>query len=561
MPHNRPFETSFAQAKPADKDDLFNITQAMQNVRLPVAHGKSEASKNRNIPAGYTYLAQFIAHDLNHSQLARTNFDVCTSPNPDDQPVAQLDLGHLYGGGPGESSLLFETETGTNARWRLVEGASVSPHLAQCTAAPNGALIHFKSQVESELGRDLPRRVRCPRHVNERLETDGAAIVGDPRNDENLVISQLTTLFIKAHNRIAKQVAKSTLAGLDAAARTQAASQVFDTARNMMIHAYHNIVLEDLNKRLLTPNIAKRLRAAFDNHNSQQFRFLGDPRRGFRVPLEFSRAAMRVGHTMAQDNYRVNVEFSDDHRQQDFEVPFLKQLIDIVRENAADRKLPLPDTWLIEWDRFFFDPDLVDPTSNRLPNFHRVNFSHPIGLSCAASLVSTKRGAFPTEDGKWGVPYMDLARAHCSGVRTAQQFMKVYPNLLLATDTASNGKQKLTIGQIKDALTDFVDDDRVRDQLARETPLYLYLLIEAQLLENGERLGPLGSRIVGEVLVGALMSAHLPKDAVGLRGPVVPPSATRQAAAQNWQDFMGMSAPTTMEDFVSFAFNKPNNFA
>jgi hypothetical protein len=40
----------------------------------------------------------------------------------------------------------------------------------------------------------------------------------------------------------------------------------------------------------------------------------------------------------------------------------------------------------------------------------------------------------------------------------------------------------------------------------RSTPLWYYILKEAEVLENGLRLGPVGSRIVGEVFIGLLQA-------------------------------------------------------
>jgi hypothetical protein len=37
-----------------------------------------------------------------------------------------------------------------------------------------------------------------------------------------------------------------------------------------------------------------------------------------------------------------------------------------------------------------------------------------------------------------------------------------------------------------------------------ETPLWFYILQEAEVLHDGEQLGPVGGRIVGEVLVGII---------------------------------------------------------
>jgi hypothetical protein len=39
-----------------------------------------------------------------------------------------------------------------------------------------------------------------------------------------------------------------------------------------------------------------------------------------------------------------------------------------------------------------------------------------------------------------------------------------------------------------------------------ETPLWLYILKEAEVLQAGEQLGPVGARVVGEVLVGIIDS-------------------------------------------------------
>jgi hypothetical protein len=40
--------------------------------------------------------------------------------------------------------------------------------------------------------------------------------------------------------------------------------------------------------------------------------------------------------------------------------------------------------------------------------------------------------------------------------------------------------------------------------MGKSTPLWYYILKEAELMESGLRLGPVGARIVGEVLIGLL---------------------------------------------------------
>jgi hypothetical protein len=61
-----------------------------------------------------------------------------------------------------------------------------------------------------------------------------------------------------------------------------------------------------------------------------------------------------------------------------------------------------------------------------------------------------------------------------------------------------------------EAVAKFVGEDPLRPEevglsdfgWSGETPLWYYLLKEAEACEDGERLGPLGSLIVGEVLLG-----------------------------------------------------------
>ena len=119
---------------------------------------------NRRISAGFTYLGQFIDHDITFdptSQLQKVN-------DPDalvNFRTPRLDLDSLYGAGPADQPYLYEWWTGDDRGIKLLVGDD-----------------------------DLPRN------------DQDRALIGDPRNDENLILAQLHLLFIRFHNRVVDHV-------------------------------------------------------------------------------------------------------------------------------------------------------------------------------------------------------------------------------------------------------------------------------------------------------------------------------------------------------------------
>src|SRR5262249_4606722 len=112
--------------------------------------------------AGFTYLGQFIDHDLTfdpNSKLEREN-------DPDalvDFRTPRLDLDSLYGDGPADNPFLYQDDG-----------------------------VHFLLGLNQAFEEDLPRNSAEARR----------ALIGDPRNDENLIVSQLHLAFLKYHNRV-----------------------------------------------------------------------------------------------------------------------------------------------------------------------------------------------------------------------------------------------------------------------------------------------------------------------------------------------------------------------
>src|SRR4051794_18542078 len=136
--------------------------------------GKS--ARNPDNPAstaGFTFLGQFLDHDM--------TFDPTSSLARRQDPEAirnfripALDLDSVYGGGPGASPHLYDVTVDNGQTTFFVE-----PNPGSNTVSIDGSLRY-----------DVPR--------NSQL----TALTGDPRNDENLIISQLHLAFLRFHNRV-----------------------------------------------------------------------------------------------------------------------------------------------------------------------------------------------------------------------------------------------------------------------------------------------------------------------------------------------------------------------
>src|SRR5215213_3243515 len=137
----------------ADEDSAIGLGRAASHMddTLPVIDSTLE---NPRIPAGFAILGQFVAHDItaDRSLLApRESVEDLRNSR-----VPRLDLECLYGDGPVGAPFLYDREDPD----KLLLG-------------PN----------------DLPRNHQ------------GTALVGDPRNDVHLLISQLHGAFLRFHNR------------------------------------------------------------------------------------------------------------------------------------------------------------------------------------------------------------------------------------------------------------------------------------------------------------------------------------------------------------------------
>jgi hypothetical protein len=377
----------------------------------------TEPRLNPDLPAGYTYVGQFIDHDI--------TFDPASSLQQQNDPDAlhdfrtpRFDLDSLYAKGPSQDPFLYDQDP-SDARLK-------------------GAAFLLGKNVGN--GRDLPRN------------SQGRALIGDPRNDENLIVSQLHCAFLRFHNKLAAHIAD----------RTQLRGQelFLETQRRVRWH-YQWMVIHDFLKRVAGSHLVDQLvppgaTAGQVRSNLQFFQWQRSPF----MPVEFSVAAYRFGHSMVRFDYTINVEVS--------EIPVFSDSTDPFTNLNGFR--PLPKRWGFQW-KFFFE----------MAANHQPQLAHRI-------------------DTKLSKPLGDLPKVIAAHPRSLAQ-RNLLRGRAFGLPSGQEVAQAMSIAPLTDAELGIAS---VSPQFAGNAPLWFYILKEAHLQHDGRRLGSVGGRIVAEVFAGLL---------------------------------------------------------
>jgi hypothetical protein len=395
------------------REEVIEELVRLMSTRAPAA----EQRENLRIPAGFTYLGQFIDHDitfdptskLDQSKKVRARINFRTP---------RYDLDSVYGSGPVAQPFLYDWKESEPPGTKLLVGHN----------ALNGV-------------DDLPRNQQ------------GRALIGDPRNDENLIIAQLHLLFIRFHNAVVDLLSsRGDVAGPD----------LFDEAQRLVCWHYQWIVVHEFLPKVVGKEVAD---SVFEHSRDgrtpkvhlKYFRWKGEPF----IPVEFSGAAYRFGHSMVRNQYGIT-------RPPDGGPP--PHATNLFPQLAGF-------TWLskdlvIDWERFFEFPGL-EILAQR---------SFQIDTAVAKPL-------FKLPDRGRALPRLNLRRGRELKLPSGQKV------------AAEMRESELP----EEAL--LLDDQvppRIRAALLDATPLWYYVLCEAAHVRGGSHLGPVGGRIVAEVLVGLL---------------------------------------------------------
>ena len=402
-------------------DDLSDPITSVTDLNLSA---KNPNSPNPKMTAGMTFLGQFLDHDITFDQTSSLERQVDPEAITNFRtPMFELDS--VYGSGPGTAAHLYDQTVDSGATSFLVE------QIPGSDAVSRGGVMR----------EDVPRNAQA------------VALIADPRNDENLVVNKLHLGFMKFHNRCVEFV-KTESPGLSPRA-------VFAQAQRLTRWHYQWIILNEFLPITIGRNKLEQIRKArkaysYGVHAS--------------MPVEFSVAAYRFGHSQVRPSYRAN--FGPDDAGQFFAFIFDASLDPTLADPGDLRGRCRAPRRFVDWPTFFdFGDGRVRPNKSIDTKLSTVLF-HLVrpGIEALAGDV-------------FSLAQRNLLRHLTFGLPSGQSVARRLGAPILAP------------GDLAD-LAPFGMD--------RSTPLWFYVLREAEIMRFGARLGPVGARIVGEVFLGLL---------------------------------------------------------
>lgn len=405
-----------------------------------------------NIPAGYTYLGQFISHEITFDKSDL----LLNAPDPVSDRSPSLDLDSLYGAGPeGGKELYVEAEHPA----RLKVGKTQAPD-------------------------DKPRMT----FDNDLYRGEGfKALIGDDRNDENLPVAQTHLAFVKFHNRVVDDLEKGSYKNLG----PTPPEELFKTARQEVIRHFQWIILRDylphiVSKKVLASVI--REPKLFKPASAQELY----------LPLEFVAAAFRFGHSMVRGRYNWNRKHPN--------AGLIQLFTQTKFSGDLDGLKALNSEWVIDWKRFYdfrgfsarypYEPLAESPAEpsaelNMAGHFDTVFDLH---LDMIREFKHLKPPpAQPAGNHNFNeqrsLTVRNLLRGLALGLRCGEEVAVLM------------GEKPLTATEVRRNLHVEPFDAAA---LGGRTPLWFYILKEARERGKKGKLGRVGSRIVAETLVGLI---------------------------------------------------------
>lgn len=412
------------------------------------------------IPAAYTYFGQFVFHDMVFSRIFGLPKGAGGGYHLRNAASLGLDLSGLYGRGPEADGHLYDRPGADGG----IEG--LFPVGLPCIKDQEG------NRIPACAGRDLPRLDMSGRFVKVRGRREPYhPLVGDPRNDDNLILSQLQATLMAIHNRLVDV--------------QNGAGKAYDRARTFLISSYRNVVKYDYMRRVLARNVWEHFFGDGAEPDCRAGKLSG-------LPLEFTFGASRFAHSMVRQFYTVNDSFEgQDHGRR------LEKLLSF-SSLRPDGNVPIEANWVVDWKRLVGEDD---QRARRISPF-------------LVSALSSSRLTTNLEDNPRPVSFMDNWHCYELGLPSGQEIagllagelgrsgidVKVLsPGEILPT-AACAARFSYNARKLKEAI-------EAAPGFEKKTPLSYYILQEASVHgEDGSHLGPVGSYIVGATVAAALYS-------------------------------------------------------
>lgn len=383
----------------------------------PMDGGKN-ANRTNDVSVGQVFFGQFVDHDITLDTTSSFN-SVNAAEDISNARTPSLDLDNIYGNGPEASPFLY-VQKDEFAGVKLLTGADG-------TAITQDAVL-----AEEDL-------VRSPH---------GTAVIGDPRNDENRIISQLQLGMIRFHNNVVEHLSEE-----------HSGHELYEEARKLVTYHYHWAVLNDYLIDICGGAVVWDIL-----HNGREFYCLNET--PF-IPVEFSIAAYRFGHSMVPHKIQIQKNKS---AKELFGTTFGHGFAPLSSSDA-----------IVDWHELF------NTSENR-----QVQKAEKLDSKLASDLlelpfISSGENSLATRNLLRGQSFLMP-----SGENIAFNMGRSDEEIKKVSDKANTASGNI---------------------LGGKTPLWYYLLIEAEIIgretskdnfDKAEGLGPVGARIVAEVIIGLI---------------------------------------------------------
>jgi hypothetical protein len=493
-----------APPAPADADMAARLDALATAMVEPVS---DPAASDSTIPPVFTYLGQFIDHDIT------ANTDRETGPSQIDGPTilpltrtevvgaifnlrnGALELDSVYSDGPVQGPFsqklarLMRHPT-LKGKMRLGVPTATDDRRPPLPADPAADLLRLGRLLGNDPATQISvaeLQALAPALRQGFLGADGQpivqkAVIGDARNDENLIVAQFHCAMLRFHNKVVDTVSMS----------GSSSQERFEKARRLVRWHYQWLVVNAYLPAICEPAMLAKVKTGQASlyRNFYQAHAVGSARQ-LPLPLEFSVAAFRFGHSMVRGAYDHNRFFG---REEDGSSQIQSRAEFIQLFNFTGNGQPpmspggtvpsaptLPNNWIIEWERLVRNgPAFPDRHARRIDT----QLAPPL-----AELKNEPTGIFKH------LAKRNLRRGHRLNIPAAQDCIRSI------NGTYGNGIVPLTHEELVSGPTGMAIED---GRLVEATPLWFYVLKEAQKA-GGNHLGALGSVLVGETLLGLVI--------------------------------------------------------
>ena len=410
--------------QPKDKP-FFSPDEATLRALASAMRNDTSAQALSDIPAAYTYLGQFVAHDMTWMKPS------ADPERPINLRTHALDLDSVFG--PVEEAL--------DGDYRIVDGIPIG---------------------STSAGRfeDLPRT------------RTGVPCIADKRNDNNLVLSQLTAAIMRFHHLLCRLTPAQS-----------SADQRQITRRHIQ-----SVVLHDYLGRIIHPDVHDDIM-----NEGRKVIYPGGVPPLFQVPIEFAAACFRFGHSMVRDTYAWT------RNPGDWLGETIRRQSHLLSINANRPRLD--DLWTITWTDFL-----------GFPNSQPLMTAAAVGGRISADLRSLDRQWVEFDP---GIPIADTATPNLAELTLARgrhlglpsgQMLQQFLSKTIGTGAAGAPAIAISLASLARGPGQRVGlDGKQISEIEENTPLWFYVLREAEAYRASHgTLGPMASRIVMETIHAAI---------------------------------------------------------